>query len=270
MRNQLSIEQLERKAPAIFATEAFEGMSDQYRFVPTTDILYGLMDNGFVPVDANQTNTRKFAAEQFARHVIRFQHKDFSENEKGDIPELVLLNSHNGTSSYQLMLGIFRMVCSNGMIVQSESIQKTRVLHRGPEHMVNDVIEGSFEVVKEAPKVIEQIEEWKNIELEPFEREAYAEAAFSLRGSKIEVPVQQILGINRSADAGNDVWKTMNTVQENAIRGKCRGFDDKNRVRKVQGIKSVDADTKFNKALWLLTEKLVEGKKSGDYTSLLH
>lgn len=272
MRNQLSLEQLQAKAPSIFATQPYEGMSDKYRFVPTSDILYGLMDSGFRPVDANQTNVRKLSKKEYARHIIRFQHPDFEKalQSGGEVPELVLLNSHDGTSSYQLMLGIFRMVCSNGMIVKSGMLQETRVLHRGPETMVDDVIDASFEVVQEAPKAIAQVEEWKSIELDRAEQEAYAKAAFILRDSTIEVPARELLYPRRMADKGTDLWRTMNVVQENIIRGGTRGITTDNKHRRVRGIKSVDADTKLNKALWSLTESLAEHKKTGRELELVH
>ena len=272
MRQPVTIEQMERIAPAIFATEPAASTSDQYRFVPTTEILYGLMDNGFVPVQARQNRTLKEGAEQHAKHMIRFQHEDFMKDisEVGDeIPELVLYNSHNGKSSYQLMMGIFRLICSNGMVVMSESINKTRVLHRGPEQMVGDVIEASFEVVKEAPKVMAQIEEWKAIEFNEEEKTDYATIAFALRKSKLEVPTSQLLSHSRMADKGDDVWRTMNRVQENIIRGKIRGetgqtdWYGRPKTRRVSAIKSVEADTKFNKELWLMTEKAVLLKKMG-------
>ena len=36
---------------------------------------------------------------------------------RDSVPEVVFLNSHDGTSAYQLRMGIFRVVCTNGLIV---------------------------------------------------------------------------------------------------------------------------------------------------------
>jgi hypothetical protein len=33
-----------------------------------------------------------------------------------EVPEIILLNSHDGSSSYQMIPGMFRFVCTNGMI----------------------------------------------------------------------------------------------------------------------------------------------------------
>ncbi|ENC93594.1 hypothetical protein ECP03018678_3198 [Escherichia coli P0301867.8] len=32
------------------------------------------------------------------------------------VPEIILLNSHDGTSSYQMLPGYFRFVCQNGCV----------------------------------------------------------------------------------------------------------------------------------------------------------
>lgn len=260
----LSFEQLERKAPSIFATEPWEEMSDKYLFVPTINVVQGLMDQGFQPVHANQTNVRNLDKVQYARHVVRFRHNDFAkpENVGDEIPELVLLNSHDGTSSYRLMLGIFRLVCSNGMIVSSGQIDEIRIRHKGRDELLNDVIDASYEIVGNAPKAFKQIDQWKNIELSPSEQEAYAAAAFELRGSTMEAEPQELLRLRRYADKGHDLWKTMNCVQENLIRGGYRARNSKNERKRVRGVKSVDGDTKLNRALWVLTEKLAEVKQA--------
>lgn len=49
-----------------------------------------------------------------------------------------------------------------------------------------------------------------------------------------------------------------NVVQENLIRGGYRGVSDKGKSQRVRGIKSVDGDTKVNRALWKLTERMAE------------
>ncbi len=42
---------------------------------------------------------------------------------------LILLNSHDGTGSYQLMSGVFRIVCRNGLIVSEGEAHMIRVPH---------------------------------------------------------------------------------------------------------------------------------------------
>src|SRR4051794_23840052 len=117
----LDDDQLRRLAPSIFAASPWGRMSGRYRMVPTIEVVGLLRDKGFLPVRAEQSRTRIEGKGDFTRHLIRFRHGDhLSPLAVGaEVPELVLTNSHDGTSAYRFMAGVFRLVCSNGMVVQS-------------------------------------------------------------------------------------------------------------------------------------------------------
>lgn len=257
----LSLERIGQLAPSVFAEKPYGEMSEKYRFFPTHEIVSALMDNGFAPVRAFESNTRKEDKRGFVKHVVRFRHEDMMKAAVvgSEIPEIVLLNSHDGTSSYKLMCGIFRLVCSNGMIVKSASINEVSVRHSGREDLIGQVIEGSYQVIEEAPKAIAQIEQWKQIELKPEQALAFAESAIQLRGTELEVAPSELLRLRRYEDKKDDLWTVMNRVQENLIRG---GYIGRNAEtgdrRRVRGVKSVDGDTKLNRALWVLTERMAE------------
>ena len=112
----LSIDDLRQKVPAVFAASAHESLSRKYTFLPTERVLSGLMSAGFVPVDARQAQSRK-ASPVHARHVVRLRRRFETVALRDAVPEVVFLNSHDGTSAYQLRLGLFRAVCTNGLIV---------------------------------------------------------------------------------------------------------------------------------------------------------
>ncbi|MCI4005135.1 DUF945 domain-containing protein, partial [Dickeya dianthicola] len=58
--------------------------------------------------------------------------------------EIVLLNSHDGTSSYQMLAGMFRFVCSNGLVC-GDTVADVRVPHKGD--VAGLVIEGAYQVL---------------------------------------------------------------------------------------------------------------------------
>ena len=265
----LSLDEIQQRAPSVFATEAWGQTSENYRFIPTVDVVNGLIANGFVPVDARQSRTRIEGKQDFTKHLLRFRHRDqFDENREvkvGDgIPEIVLLNSHDRSSSYQISLGIFRLVCTNGMIVKSAGVDEIRVRHSGGEDIVQQVIEGSYRIIEDAPKAIAQIEQWKGIQLDEHEQGILAEAALEVRDTSLDISVESLLSARRYQDSGTngsrDLWRTMNVVQENLIRGGVVGRDANNQRRRLRGVKSVDGDTKLNRALWQLSEKMAEYK----------
>jgi Domain of unknown function (DUF932) len=115
----LSDEALRYCAPSVFASQPIEGVSDRYSFLPTSSILKGMRANGWVPVRVEQQRVRTEARRGFQKHLIRFARVEHLDTWAKDQvrPEVVLLNSHDKSSAYQLHCGLFRLVCSNGMVV---------------------------------------------------------------------------------------------------------------------------------------------------------
>ena len=55
----LTHDQLHRTAPAVFASQPDEAVSDRYGFVPTINVVDALQAEGWYPVRAQQTNVRQ-------------------------------------------------------------------------------------------------------------------------------------------------------------------------------------------------------------------
>jgi hypothetical protein len=241
-------------------------MSQRYRFYNTAHVVEALMAHQFVPVRAQQSRTRIAGKGEFTKHLLRFRHESMTEKVLNqEVPEIVLINSHDGTSAYQISLGLFRLVCLNGLMVKSASIEEVKVRHSGREDLIRDVIDASDRVIDQAPKTLEQVTAWKAIQLTPPEQEILAESALAVRESALEIEPRRLLTARRFADGSGlesrDLWRTMNVVQENVMRGGVQGTSPTNgRTRRLQGIHSVDGETRMNRALWLLTERMAELK----------
>src|SRR6201993_1603142 len=115
----ISDDELRRFAPSVFASQPIEGVSERYSFLPTSSILNGMRENGWVPVRAREQTVRTKAGPAFKKHVLRFARSEHLQSwDKNQVrPEVVLVNSHDKSSAYQLHCGLFRLVCTNGMVV---------------------------------------------------------------------------------------------------------------------------------------------------------
>jgi hypothetical protein len=102
----LSLDEVRDRAPAVFASAAHENLSDKYRFIPTERVLSGLISAGFVPVDARQARSRS-ASPVHAQHVVRLRRRYETISLKDSCPEILFLNSHDGSSAY------LRWICSD-------------------------------------------------------------------------------------------------------------------------------------------------------------
>src|SRR5215471_2690073 len=263
----MTLDQIRLAAPSVFATRPYDAMSARYRFFPTVHVVEGLMAQGFLPVRAQQSRSRIEGKGDFTKHLLRFRHASMTESAReSTVPEIVLINSHDGTSAYHRSLGLYRVICTNGLVVKSAGIEDIRVRHSGRESLIQDVIEGSYRIIEEAPRALEQVEQWQHLQLSPPEQEVLAEAALELRDSSLEVQPRALLAPRRWEDGDpnreRDVWRTMNTVQENLMRGGVRGVNEQGQRRRLRGITSVDADTKLNRGLWVLTERMAALKQA--------
>lgn len=260
-RNPLTDDQLRKYAPSVFATEPWQGMSDRYAFIPTSTIVEALRKNGFSPVSAIQSRSRIEGKSEFTKHMLRFRPESATAMRQiGDTtPELVLVNSHDGASGFQLMAGLFRLVCLNGMVVSAGTIGQINVRHTGD--IVDNVIEGSYRVIEEVPKIAPIVERMQATPILVPQALAIAQAARQLRWAGEEhCPVQddQLLRIRRTADAGANLWNVINRIQENLINGGLRGQNSNGGRYTTRAVAGVSENVKLNRDIWALGEEAME------------
>ncbi|WP_324315844.1 DUF932 domain-containing protein [Povalibacter sp.] len=246
----LSLEEVRERAPAVFAEHAHERMSARYGFIPTQRVLQGLIDAGFNPVEARQARTRR-SSPLHARHLVRLRRQFETVQLKDSVPEIVFLNSHNGTSGYQMRMGLFRVICTNGMIVSNGVFPGYCVSHRS--NVMDEVIRAALELARQFPLLACQVERMESRKLEPQAQVRFAERALALRYPQPELSgmqPSQLLTCRRTEDAGEDLWRTLNRVQENLLRGGMSRRSVGGRLVRTRGITAIRQEVRLNTALW--------------------
>lgn len=254
----LSLEAVRERAPAVFAVSAHERLTAQYTFVSTAQVVNVLMDAGFIPVDARQTQARRASA-MHARHVVRLRRRVETVELKGaSVPEVVFLNSHDGTSRYELRLGLFRLVCSNGLIVSRGAFPAYCVAHRGD--VVDEVVASAVKVSEQFESLAAQVERMEARQLSRAEQVRFAERALALRypdPSQSGMSPSQLLIVRRPEDLANDLYTITNRVQEHLCRGGASRRTASGRLTRMRGISSIKREIDLNGRLWdLATEVL--------------
>lgn len=292
MRNQnspMTMEEIRNVAPSAFATTKFAERSDRYAYIPTVNVIEGMLGAGFQVFQASQSRAKDVARREYTKHMIRFRNQEVNDHVKSLMvpgthnfldrqrtdtvfPEVVMINSHDGTSTYQLMAGFFRLVCSNGLIVADAMIASIRIMHVG--NIVDQVVEGSQRIVDGLPKAIDQVNQWRGLMLTDGEQNIFAEAVHEMRFADDEgitakaIEPKQLLAARRTEDVNPSLWNVVNRVQENVIQGglRGRGIDSNGHRRRVKtrGVNGIDQDVKLNRAIWTLAEKMAELKGATD------
>src|SRR3989344_2957069 len=200
----LSDEQIRTVAPSIFAEDKHESRSDRYRYIATGAVLSELRKEGFQPF------------------MVRLRHADQINGAEAN--EIILLNSHDGTSSYQMLAGMFRFVCKNGLVC-GDTVADLRIPHKGD--VVGQVIEGAYDVLDGFDLVRERRDEMRAITLDRGEAEVFAHAALTLKYDDPATPApiteSQLLMPRRRDDDRPDLWSAYNRVQENLTQGGLHG-----------------------------------------------
>lgn len=249
----LTRDELQQHVPSVFSADRHESRSEKYAYIPTITLLENLQREGFQPFFACQSRVRDPGKREHTKHLLRLRRAGQINGQQ--VPEIILLNSHDGSSSYQMLPGIFRSVCTNSLVC-GQSFGEIRVPHRG--NVVEKVIEGAYEVLGVFDRVEEKRDAMQSLLLPPPVQQAFAKAALHYRFGDAHQPVTeaQILAPRRYEDRQSDLWTVYNRVQESLIKGGLAGRSAQGKRSHTRAVKGIDGDLKLNRALWVMAEEL--------------
>ena len=257
------------------------GLSNHYSFVPTMNVVNDLRALGYEVVDAKQVNARKKSTKGYQKHMITLEHPKYKLDQVNEVeisdgetetqiqkpteyPQILLTNSHDGGNAFTLSAGIFRLVCSNGLVIKTEDYGSARLVHKGYSFEAVQTLVKEFEVT--VAEVLTKITAMKKVQLTKDQQIEFAKQAALLRfksksynEDNIEkvVNIDDLLNIDRKEDAGNGLYEVFNRVQESLINGKYTYLGTKDKPRKARPIKNFKQNIEVNKKLSELAFELV-------------
>ena len=260
-RDSLNMDELKMICPEIATPEINPalrkklGITDRYVHVPTEKVIEDVMKLGWTPINAYRVASRGQRTGT-GRHMVKFVNYDFMQEGKTEYPELLLTNSHDGTTAFKLDVGIFRLVCSNGMVVKSQDFGSMKVRHYGYDF---ETIKGAVnDLVEQIPDYLKQVEDMKEQKLEREQMLEFARQAAMLRMTKVNeeaidkvVDVESFLSVERKEDEGNGLCEVFNRLQEKVVNGKFNYALGK-KERKARPVKGFKSQVKLNQDLWEL------------------
>ena len=255
------------------------GLSKHYSFVPTSNVINDLRSMGWECVDAKQVKARKKSTRGYQKHMITLEHPKYKLDQVKEVeiadgetetqvqkpteyPQILLTNSHDGGNAFTLSAGIFRLVCSNGLVIKTEDYGSARLVHKGYSFEAVQKLVNEF--VETIDETLTRITAMKEVELNKAQQIEFAKQAALLRFTAKSynednigdvVDLDDLLNVERKEDAGNGLWEVFNRVQESlvngkynyAMNGKVNAADAK--VRKARPIKNFKQSIDVNKKL---------------------
>lgn len=226
-------------------------LSKKYKVISTDRISEKLINDGYQITARNIVNCRNKDNQPFAKHLIRFR-KIGIEEYQGNVPEIILINSYDGKSSYKLMLGIYRFACANGLIVGS-TMSDIKIRHVGSN--ARRFVSASNKLLKKSENVFKIINKWQGVRLEEKQKESYID----MIKEEFNADYKRLDGIRRHSDNINDLWTTFNRIQENIMKGNCFKRIPNGYWQKSREVKSIDNKVKINRSLWDVTDRFYKG-----------
>jgi len=256
---ELSMADIKKTAPSVFQTNQKAGLSGHYVHIPTDKVINDMIQLGWKPCQAVEIKARKKSTIGYQRHMIKFFNPSIEiEGVNGDnvYPQILLTNSHDGLSSFKFQIGLFRLVCSNGLVVMDTSYGDFKLRHMG--YTFTELQTKVSDAVAAFPGLVKKINEFQSVELSDWQVKKFAKSAALVRfGDNVKVDIGTLLKIDRVEDSGNNLWTVFNRVQEKLINGDC-SYTMGAKVRKARAIKNFSMDLKINEALWKLAEEYIK------------
>jgi hypothetical protein len=242
-----SLENIKAIAPSVFTTEKASHLSDKYVQTPTSRVVEDLMNLGWEVTKVQEVKSRKYKG--FQKHLVVFRNPEImikGENGDDSFPQILLTNSHDGKAAFNFRVGIFRLVCSNGLVISDADFSNVSIRH------INYTFESLQvkinEIISKLPGLVNKINTFKAKTLTEVEMNDFATKASQLRTKK-RVNIMDVLTATRTEDQGNDLWVVFNRVQEKILGGSYTSGG-----RKARSVKNFQKDIQLNEQLFELAE----------------
>ena len=258
----MSKDEMHQKAPYIFSKERTNPkVSGRYVFASTETIIDDLAKLGWGVVDCKQQRATKRGAGIRSFHMVAFQNPNIFITEEGEgssrvecYPRIILTNSHDGFNSFKFMVGMFRLVCSNGLVIATEKFADISIRHINYTfEELRGVVAKAIEAVTAHVSIMNQMQETILTEEQKAE---LATSALRIRTNNEDLKVSEddiedILTPTRQEDEGDSLWNVFNVLQEKIIKGNYNMVSPTNgKTRKARAIKGVARDIEINQNLF--------------------
>jgi len=235
------------------------GLSQIYKSVDSRSIVEKMEEKGFEFEGVKTTNTRKPEHIGHQKHMMIF--KSPFEIDDNNYIRALIVNSYNGLTSIQFNLGVYRIVCRNGLIV-GDDLFKMRAVHKG--NIIDQVEEATEAMAESSKKVVEFVQLMQDTNYTPEEEEQFILSAIEFRHPKaLEGPVKPFdytsqFQAKREQDVDTTVYNLYNRVQEKLIGGDYHFYSaNLEAMRKAKSFSGVNTMIKANQFLWSQAQQLV-------------
>lgn len=259
----LTEDEIRQRCPLVFATSPTNSkVSEKYTVANTYTVIQDMEKLGWRVVRAAQRRATKKSSGRFSYHMVALQNPDIKITKQVDggeetvecFPQIILTNSHDGLSCFQFRVGLYRCICSNGLVISDAELSEFKIRH----------IYYSFEnlravvgrILEALPSKVERMSQMSNVLLSEDQKLDFAKKALSIRKGVKEEELQadeetykDLLTPVRKEDEGSSLWNIYNVLQEKIVKGGYTTAEEGKKARKVRKVTSFIKELDFSRRI---------------------
>ena len=259
----LTEDEIRQRCPLVFATSPTNSkVSEKYTVANTYTVIQDMEKLGWKVVRAAQRRATKKSSGRFSYHMVALQNPDIKITKQVDggeeivecFPQIILTNSHDGLSCFQFRVGLYRCICSNGLVISDAELSEFKIRH----------IYYSFEnlravvgrILEALPGKVERMSQMNNVLLSEDQKLDFAKKALSIRKGVKEEELQadeetykDLLTPVRKEDEGSSLWNVYNVLQEKIVKGGYTTAEEGKKARKVRKVTSFIKELDFSRRI---------------------
>ena len=259
----LTEDEIRQRCPLVFATSPTNSkVSEKYTVANTYTVIQDMEKLGWKVVRAAQRRATKKSSGRFSYHMVALQNPDIKITKQVDggeeivecFPQIILTNSHDGLSCFQFRVGLYRCICSNGLVISDAELSEFKIRH----------IYYSFEnlravvgrILEALPSKVERMSQMSNVLLSEDQKLDFAKKALSIRKGVKEEELQMdeetykdLLTPVRKEDEGSSLWNVYNVLQEKIVKGGYTTAEEGKKARKVRKVTSFIKELDFSRRI---------------------
>ena len=259
----LTEDEIRQKCPLVFATSPTNSkVSEKYTVANTYTVIQDMEKLGWRVVRAAQRRATKKSSGRFSYHMVALQNPDIKITKQVDggeeivecFPQIILTNSHDGLNCFQFRVGLYRCICSNGLVISDAELSEFKIRH----------IYYSFEnlravvgrILEALPSKVERMSQMSNVLLSEDQKLDFAKKALSIRKGVKEEELQadeetykDLLTPVRKEDEGSSLWNVYNVLQEKIVKGGYTTAEEGKKARKVRKVTSFIKELDFSRRI---------------------
>lgn len=261
-------EQLRKACPYAFAEMPTNpGVSGKYIQANTKTVVDDMAKMGWYPVQAKQCREKKGSKGIRSFHMVCLQNDNIKiMNPNGGTEayvRIILQNSHDGFSSFKFMMGLYRCVCSNGLVVADAEFETFSIRH--VNYTFEELRTVVNKVVSSIPNVINKMDAMSQVVPTDEQKREMAVETYKIRKGVAEedkvnvddATITDLLTPVRSEDNTDTLWGLFNILQEKMIKGGFSATGKNGKARKQRPISSIKKDADYNQKLWAIAERFM-------------